>query len=140
MFDFLSGIHNKNLNYECDCDRQIIKMVNDYSEYKNRFGVDAIMVGRAAIGNPWIFQQIKDAFYGRESVIPGYEERVRTVIEQLEIAAEMKGERRAVCEMRSQYAGYFKGLYNFKPVRMNLMNATTIEECKAILRTYHTDI
>lgn len=109
-------------------------------EYKKRYGVDAIMVGRAAIGNPWIFQQIKDAFYGRESVIPGYEERVRTVLEQLEIAAEMKGERRAVCEMRSQYAGYFKGLYNFKPVRMNLMNATTIEECKAILRTYHTDI
>lgn len=109
-------------------------------DYKNRFGVDAVMVGRAAIGNPWIFQQIKDAYYGREIVVPDFEERVRTVLGQLEMAAKMKGERRAVCEMRSQYAGYFKGLYNFKPVRMNLMNATTIEECKSILFSYNTEI
>ncbi len=105
-------------------------------EYKSRYGVDAIMVGRAAIGNPWLFQQIKDYFYGRPVTIPSYEERVRTVLEQLEMAKEEKGERRAVCEMRSQYAGYFKGLYNFKPVRMKLVEAQTIAECASLFSMY----
>lgn len=104
--------------------------------YKKTYGVDAVMIGRAAIGNPWIFQQVKDYCCGRPIVIPTYEERVQVVLEQLEIAKETKGERRAVCEMRSQYAGYFKGLYNFKPIRMRLIEAQTIEECASILNTY----
>ncbi|MCR4857419.1 MAG: tRNA dihydrouridine synthase DusB [Bacteroidales bacterium] len=105
-------------------------------QYKERYGVDAVMIGRAAIGNPWIFQQIKALVRGSEASFPTYDERVATVMEQLHLAAKEKGERCAVLEMRTQYAGYFKGLYNFKTVRMKLMQALTISECEDILRSY----
>ncbi|MBO7585844.1 MAG: tRNA dihydrouridine synthase DusB [Bacteroidales bacterium] len=105
-------------------------------QYRKRYGVDAVMIGRAAIGNPWIFQQIKALVRGSEASFPTYDERVATVMEQLHLAAKEKGERRAVLEMRTQYAGYFKGLYNFKTVRMKLMQALTISECEDILRSY----
>lgn len=104
--------------------------------YKDRYGVDAIMIGRAAIGNPWIFRQVKDKLAGREPVIPTYETRVATVMRQLQLTAEEKGERRAVLEMRAQYAGYFKGLVNFKPIRMQLMMATSLKECEDIMNGY----
>lgn len=104
--------------------------------YKERYGVDAIMVGRAAIGNPWIFQQIKDLRKGRELVEPSYEERVATVMQQLRAAEAEKGERRAVLEMRAQYAGYFRGVVNFKSIRMQLMLATSIEECECLMMSY----
>ncbi len=108
-------------------------------DYRDRYGVDAVMVGRSAIGNPWIFQQIKDYVQGKPVRVPSYEERVSTVMTQLEMAKVEKGERRAVCEMRSQYAGYFKGLYNFKPIRMRLIEAQTILECASILTSYQSE-
>lgn len=105
-------------------------------QYKERYGVDAVMIGRAAIGNPWIFQQVKALVCGGEASFPTYDERVATVMEQLHSAANEKGERRAVLEMRAQYAGYFKGLCNFKTVRMKLVQALTISECEYILHSY----
>lgn len=105
-------------------------------EYKKRYGVDGIMIGRAAIGNPWIFQQVKDKLAGKEVIIPSYEERVETLLHHLAVSIEEKGERRAVLEMRTQYSGYFRGLFNFKPIRMQLIQATTFEECKEILKSY----
>ena len=105
-------------------------------QYRERYGVDAVMIGRAAIGNPWIFQQVKALVCGGEASFPTYDERVATVMEQLHSAANEKGERRAVLEMRAQYAGYFKGLYNFKTVRMKLVQALTISECEYILHSY----
>lgn len=104
--------------------------------YRDRYGVDAVMIGRSAIGNPWIFRQVKDVLAGREPFVPTYEDRVGMVMRQLHKMAEEKGERRAVLEMRSQYAGYFKGLDHFKPVRMKLMSATSIAECEDIMRSY----
>ena len=105
-------------------------------QYRERYGVDAVMIGRAAVGNPWIFQQVKALVRGGEASFPTYDERVATVMEQLHSAAKEKGERRAVLEMRAQYAGYFKGLYNFKTVRMKLVQALTISECERILHSY----
>lgn len=107
-------------------------------EYRNRYGVDAIMVGRAAIGNPWIFQQIKDKLQGRETCLPSYGERVAAVMQQLRAAEAEKGERRAVLEMRAQYAGYFRGVINFKSTRMKLMLATSIEECQRLMDSYES--
>lgn len=103
---------------------------------KEQYGVDAVMIGRAAIGNPWIFEQVKGLLNGNVVPLPSYETRVAAVLQQLRLAEIEKGERRAVLEMRTQYAGYFKGLYNFKPVRMRLMNALTIVECENILNSY----
>ena len=104
--------------------------------YRERYGVDGIMIGRAAIGNPWIFSDIKCRLRGKEPLPLTYRERLETVLHHLHASAEDKGERRAVLEMRTQYAGYFKGLYDFKSTRMQLMTATTIEECRQIMETY----
>lgn len=103
-------------------------------EYRNKYGVDGIMVGRAAIGNPFIFKEIKDYFAGNPKPEFSYEERVKTCLRHLRSAVEVKGERTAVLEMRRHYAGYFKGIPNFKPKKMQLMLALTVAECEAILK------
>ena len=102
--------------------------------FQERYGVDAVMIGRAAIGNPWIFQQIKDLRAGRPLHEPTYEERVELVLQHLRQNEKTKGERVAVLEMRTQYAGYFRAVPHFKQRRIQLMSATTIEECEQILR------
>ena len=102
--------------------------------YKERYGVDAVMVGRAAIGNPWIFRQIKALRNGESCPGPTYEERVDLVMRHLRENEQVKGERVAVLEMRTQYSGYFRGVFNFKPRKIRLMAAQTIAECEEILR------
>jgi len=103
-------------------------------EYKERYGVDAVMVGRAAIGNPWIFRQIKALRSGEPCEEPTYEERVELVMRHLRENVQSKGERAAVLEMRTMYSGYFRGVFNFKPRKIQLMSAQTVNECEAILR------
>ena len=99
-----------------------------------RYGVDAVMVGRAAIGNPWIFRQIKALRNNETLPEPTYEERVDLVMRHLRENVEAKGERAAVLEMRTQYSGYFRGVFNFKPKKIQLMGATTVDACENILR------
>lgn len=102
-------------------------------EARDRYGVDGVMVGRAAIGNPFVFKEIKNYFAGISTPLPTYEERVEACMQHLKGAAEVKGERTAVLEMRRHYAGYFKGIPNFKEKKIALMRALTVEECAAIL-------
>lgn len=102
-------------------------------ELKNRYGVDGIMVGRAAIGNPWIFDEIRRVINGEEIFPVSYEERVAVCLEQLRLTAHFKGERRAVLEMRLHYGGYFKAIPFFKEKKVRLMKALTITECEEIL-------
>ena len=101
--------------------------------YRERYGVDAVMVGRAAIGNPWIFQQIKALRNGTPCPEPTYDERVDLVMRHLRENVHDKGERVAVLEMRTMYSGYFRGVFNFKPRKIKLMSATTVTECEEIL-------
>lgn len=100
---------------------------------KRQYGVDAVMVGRAAIGNPWVFRQIKDYVGGREPQMPDYDERVRVCLRHLQLSMEWKGERTGILEMRKHYANYFKGIPYFKEKKMKLMSALSLEECKNIL-------
>ena len=102
--------------------------------YRERYGVDAVMVGRTAIGNPWIFQQIKALRNGTPCPEPTYDERVDLVMRHLRENVHDKGERVAVLEMRTMYSGYFRGVFNFKPRKIKLMSATTVAECEEILR------
>jgi nifR3 family TIM-barrel protein len=102
--------------------------------YRERYGVDAVMVGRAAIGNPWIFHQIKALRNGTPCPEPTYDERVDLVMRHLRENVHDKGERVAVLEMRTMYSGYFRGVFNFKPRKIKLMSATTVAECEEILR------
>lgn len=91
-------------------------------EYKNRFGVDGIMIGRAAIGYPWIFNEIKHFLAtGEKLEAPSIQERVDTTKEHLQFSLEWKGERKGVLEMRRHYTNYFRGLHNFKQFRTQLV-------------------
>ncbi len=102
-------------------------------EVRNLYGVDGVMVGRAAIGNPFVFKEIKNFFEGKERSEFSFADRVSTCLRQLQTAVEIKGERTGVLEMRRHYAGYFKGIPHFKETRVKLMTALTLAECQSIL-------
>ncbi len=85
------------------------------SEFKNRYGVDGIMIGRAAIGYPWIFREIR-AFISEGTVLPPptLEERIGVCRLHLQKSVAWKGPVRGIYEMRSQYSKYLKGLPDLK--------------------------
>ncbi len=91
-------------------------------EYKNRYGVDGIMIGRGSIGNPWIFREVK-TFLETGKLIdpPTLKERVEAAREHLTRSIEWKGERLGVVEMRRHYTNYFRGLRNVKQFRSRLV-------------------
>ncbi len=103
-------------------------------EYKNRYGVDGIMIGRAAIGYPWIFREIKH-FYetGELLASPTVEERVNVVRKHLRKSLEWKGPIVGINEMRRHYANYLKGLPNIKEYRSKLVTLNNPDEIEAIL-------
>ena len=91
-------------------------------EYKNKYGVDGIMIGRGAIGNPWLFDQIKHYFKtGKKLAEPDISERVQVTKKHLDFSVEWKGERKGIFEMRRHYTNYFRGIPNFKPYRTRLV-------------------
>jgi tRNA-dihydrouridine synthase B len=91
-------------------------------------GCDAVMIGRGAIHNPWIFRQAKEFINsGVVPPIPDLTEKIELLIAHLKYSAEYKGERRGVLEMRKHYSGYLKGLPNIAKFRMQLMQYTTLE-------------
>ncbi len=102
--------------------------------YKNRYGVDGVMIGRAAIGYPWIFNEIKEYVrHGERPLPPDMAERVRVTKKHFEFSIRWKGEKLGVFEMRRHYSNYFKGVPDFKPFRTRLVEAGTPEEVDAIL-------
>jgi tRNA-dihydrouridine synthase len=91
-------------------------------EYKNRYNVDGIMIGRASIGNPWIFRQIKHFLSTGEKIDPPtIKERVRVAKQHLKHSLEWKGERLGVLEMRRHYGNYFRGMRGIKYIRSKLV-------------------
>ena len=103
-------------------------------KYRNEFGVDGIMIGRASIGNPWFFNQVKHYMkYGVELPKPTLAERVKVVQEHLDFSIRWKGERVGIVEMRRHYANYFKGIPNFKPVRNKLVTTNDKEELFSVV-------
>lgn len=91
-------------------------------EYRNRYGVDGLMIGRAAIGYPWIFREIKHYFAtGGTLPPPTTEERVEAARQHLETSIEWKGEKLGVVEMRRHYTNYFRGFHNIKTYRSRLV-------------------
>ncbi len=104
-------------------------------EMKERYGVDGILIGRAAVGNPWIFREVK-AFLGTGSVTapPSVTERINMVRLHLEKSLLYKGERATLFEMRKMYSGYFRGIAGFKPYRLKLILSGSLQEVDSILR------
>ena len=105
-------------------------------KYKNRYGVDGIMIGRASIGNPWFFNQVKHYMRtGTSLSLPTLEERVNVVKEHLDFSIKWKGNRLGIVEMRRHYANYFKGIANFKPIRTQLVTLESSEELFGVLNS-----
>lgn len=103
-------------------------------EYKNRYGVDGIMIGRGSIGNPWIFREVKHYMAtGEHLPPPTVQERVAAARQHLTHSIEWKGERLGILEMRRHYTNYFKGFKNIKPYRSALVTQLDVNACFAVL-------
>ncbi|HEY1019365.1 MAG TPA: tRNA dihydrouridine synthase DusB [Sediminibacterium sp.] len=104
------------------------------NEYKNRYGVDGIMIGRAAIGYPWIFREVKH-FIATGEILPSptLEERVEVARKHLRKSIEWKGPIAGINEMRRHYTNYLKGLPNIKEYRNKLVTYKTGEEVESVL-------
>jgi tRNA-dihydrouridine synthase B len=103
-------------------------------EMFDRFGVDGIMIARAAVGKPWIFRNIKHFLLTGEKIgEPGIRERVNLAKLHLTKSVEYKGEPRGILEMRRHFSNYFKGLPDFKEIRLKLVTSVSVEEISATL-------
>jgi nifR3 family TIM-barrel protein len=103
-------------------------------EYKNRFGVDGIMIGRAAIGYPWIFNEIKHyAACGEHMPSPSIEQRIEVIKKHLKRSIEWKGLMPGINEMRRHYTNYLKGLPNIREYRTRLVTAVSEEQISHLL-------
>ncbi len=102
--------------------------------YKDTYGVDGIMIGRASIGYPWIFNEIK-AFLanGVHLPAPTFKERVDAVEEHLNFSIQWKGEKVGIAEMKRHYGNYFKGIPHFKEYKSGLILANDRREVEQIL-------
>lgn len=98
-------------------------------EMKNKYGIDGVMIGRASIGYPWIFREIKHFMeHGEHLAGPTMQERVEVCREHLKRAIKWKGERLGLVETRRHYSNYFKGVPNFKEHRMTLVTSESSAE------------
>lgn len=103
--------------------------------YKETYGIDGIMIGRASIGYPWIFNEIKHFLKtGEHLEKPNMQERLDAVKQHIDFAVKWKGEMVGLLEMRSHYGNYFKGTANFREFRSQLVRKGTLEEINEVLR------
>ena len=103
-------------------------------ELKNKYGVDGVMLGRAAIGYPWIFNEIKHYLKTREYLDPPtIADRVIVCKQHLKHSIEWKGEILGIAEMKRHYTNYFKGIPYFKDYRIQLVTSNEIEEIQNTL-------
>lgn len=103
-------------------------------EYRQKYGVDGIMIGRATIGNPWIFNEIKHFMKtGVHLDKPTIADRVDAAITHLEMSVKWKGEILGVAEMKRHYTNYFKGIAHFKEIRTKLVTSYDLNEIRDTL-------
>lgn len=103
-------------------------------EYKQKYNVDGMMIGRASIGYPWIFNEIKHYLETGEKLAgPDMEERIRVTKKHLEFSVKWKGEKLGILEMRRHYTNYFRGMPNFKPYRTQMVTVESLAEVLEIL-------
>jgi len=101
---------------------------------KKRFGVDGVMIGRASIGNPWFFDQVKHFMSTGEHLSePDISARIEVCKKHLLKSIEWKGDKLGVLEMRRHYTNYFKGYSHFKPFRLKLVTLDDHNDILALL-------
>jgi nifR3 family TIM-barrel protein len=103
--------------------------------YKNEYGIDGIMIGRAAIGYPWIFNEIKHYFKtGEHLPTPSVIDRVEAARNHLMWSMEWKGERLGIVEMRRHYTNYFKGIHSFKDYKQKLVTTDEVDDLFSVMK------
>jgi nifR3 family TIM-barrel protein len=103
-------------------------------EYKNRYGVDGIMIGRAAIGHPFIFEEVKHYFAtGEILAAPSIEQKVDVAIEHLTNSIKWKGEKLGILEMRRHYSNYLKGISHVKEIKNKIVSSLELQEILELL-------
>lgn len=103
-------------------------------EYKNRYGVDGIMIGRASIGYPWIFREIRHFLdTGMHLEKPSVADRAQAALDHLQMSINWKGETLGIAEMKRHYANYFKGISHIKEHRMKLVTSFELQEIQDVL-------
>ncbi|SMC50602.1 tRNA dihydrouridine synthase DusB [Chryseobacterium sp. YR221] len=103
-------------------------------EYKQKYACDGIMIGRAAIGYPWIFNEIKHFFKtGEHLPEPTVADRLLAVRQHAEWSVEWKGEKLGLIEMRQHYSNYFRGVPHFKEFRKKFLEVFTLDEMSSLI-------
>ena len=98
-------------------------------EYRNRYGVDGIMIGRASIGYPWIFNEVKHFMNtGEHLAPPNLKDRVAAARQHLQMSIDWKGQTLGIAELKRHYTNYFKGIAHFKELRMKLVTSFDLNE------------
>jgi nifR3 family TIM-barrel protein len=107
--------------------------------YRDIYGVDGIMIGRASIGYPWIFNEIKHFLASGEFINPPtFQERLDAIEEHLNFSIQWKGEKVGIAEMKRHYGNYFKGIPHFKTYKSALVMANELVEVREIIREIKT--
>jgi nifR3 family TIM-barrel protein len=111
-----------------------VDSVEKAANWRLEYEVDGIMIGRAAIGYPWIFREIKHFFATGEKLAgPTLAERISVCSTHLEKSIEWKGVKTGIFEMRRHYANYFKGIPDFKEYRMRLVSLENVDDIYSVL-------
>ena len=111
-----------------------VDSIEKAANWRMEYEVDGIMIGRAAIGYPWIFREIKHFFTTGEYLAgPTLTERIEVCKTHLQKSIEWKGMKTGIFEMRRHYSNYFKGLPNFKEYRMQLVKLESFIEINEVL-------
>lgn len=108
---------------------------------RDEFGLDGAMIGRASIGNPWFFDQVKHFLKtGKHKNEPGIAEKAKMAKRHLEMAVEWKGEVLGVLETRRHYGNYFKGVPNFKEIKSKILNeqdsSVIINDLESVIKSF----
>ena len=115
--------------YKGSADWGPIAAVKNNPKMRDEFGLDGAMIGRASIGYPWFFNEVKHYFKtGTHKDPPTMEERVSAARRHLQMAIDWKGEKLGVFETRRHYTNYFKGIPNFKEYRMKMVTSDEAED------------
>lgn len=113
-----------------------IKSFSDAKYFLEYTGVDALMIGRASFGNPWIFKEIEDGFEGREFKKPTVIDKIDMLEKHLNELIELKGEYIAILEMRTMAGWYVKGYQNTKPFKEKITGVKTKEELIKVINEF----
>jgi tRNA-dihydrouridine synthase B len=114
-----------------------IRTAEDALRMVRETGADAVMIGRGALGNPWIFRQVKELLAGKAvSPAPGMDERLTLALRQLSILAEEVGERFGVFNMRKFFGWYSRGMRGGSEFRQRIFKAETVEEVQVVVEEY----